>query len=164
LRAGNAFALRFANIDAAPLPDAGRHFSSVDPGTRLETKLSRVFHTEWGGPRETRPEHLRRCRAHGVHHRGWWYAERPDGPLPDDVRRLADQLNDKHTGAPFPRFWRRRLVRTWAWVRLWRFLPERMVEKIDRHFDRVLPFAAVPLMAADLVRGFIAASKPRASA
>lgn len=164
LNGRNAFDLRFGEVDAPPLTDAGRHFSSVDPGARLEEKLGRVFHTEWGGERETRPAHLRRCRLHGVHHRGWWYAERPEGPLPDDLRRLADRLNDDAAAAPFPAWWRRRLVRTWAWLRLWRWLPEGTVKAIDRHFERLLPLAVVPLLAADLMRGFIAAIARAASA
>lgn len=143
----NAFDLRHADLTEPPLPNAGRHYSSVD--APLERKLSRVFHTEWSGARETRPAHLRRCRAHGVHHRGWWYAERPDGALPEDVARLAARL---HAGPPFPPAWRRRAVRTWAWMRLWRPLPEALVARIDDHFDRLLPLMALPLMTADAMR------------
>ncbi len=131
LAAGNAFDLRFGEIDAEPLPDGGRHFSSVDPSTRLERKLHRVFHTEWAGERETSPAHLARCRSHGVHHRGWWYAETPKGELPDDVRRLVDLLGER---ADFPPLWRRRLVRKWSRIRLNRMLPEGVVEMIDGVF------------------------------
>lgn len=143
----NAFDLRYGECAAAPLPNAGRHYSSVD--ARLEAKLDRVFHTEWSGARETRPEHLQRCRAHRVHHRGWWYAERPDGALPEDVARLAARLQ---RDGRFPPMWRRRVVRSWAWMRLWGFLPEAAVARIDRDFERLLPLTALPLLTADVVR------------
>jgi beta-1,4-mannosyl-glycoprotein beta-1,4-N-acetylglucosaminyltransferase len=153
LAARNAFDIRFGEIEAAPLPDGGRHFSSVDPTSRLERKLHRVFHTEWSGERETSPVHLQRCRQHGVHHRGWWYAECPEGPLPEDVERLADRLGDHARFAPF---WRRKLVRAWAWVRLGRWLPNRAVTAIDERFDRLVPILAAPLLAIDMVRALIA--------
>lgn len=140
-----AFELRFGQIDAAPIPEGGRHFSSVDPSTRLARKLHRVFHTEWAGDRETSPVHLERCRDHGVHHRGWWYAERPGGDLPDDVERLLERLGAAPTD--FPPLIRRRLVRTWAWLRLWSRFPEGFVSAVDRHFERLLPLLA-PLLAA----------------
>jgi beta-1,4-mannosyl-glycoprotein beta-1,4-N-acetylglucosaminyltransferase len=157
LRERSAFDVRFGEIAAAPLDDAGRHFSSVE--ARLEEKIRRVFHTEWDGVRERRPVHLRRCRAHGVHHRGWWYAEQPDGPLPEDVGRLAERLP---AAMPFPPLWRRRLVRTWAWVRLARAWPEGVVAAVDRHFESLLPLLALPLLAADALRAQAAIRmKPR---
>lgn len=137
-----AFELRFGEVDAAPLVDGGRHFSSVDPATQLDRKLHRVFHTEWAGPRETSPVHLARCRAHGVHHRGWWYAERPDGALPEDVARLVARLG---ASSPMPSLWRRRFVHAWASLRLHRSIPDRVVAFVDRHFERVLPLLALPL-------------------
>jgi beta-1,4-mannosyl-glycoprotein beta-1,4-N-acetylglucosaminyltransferase len=149
LAAGNAFALRFGEIDAT-LADGGRHFSSVDPSTHLDRKLHRVFHTEWAGGRETSPLHLARCRTHGVHHRGWWYAERPDGSAPDDIQRLVDRLGSPTVA--FPSLRRRRLVRTWAWLRLDRRIPDRAVAAVDRRFDRLMPLLAPPLFALDLVR------------
>ena len=128
LASTNAFSLRFGAIDAAPLAGGGRHFSSVDPSTRLERKLHRVFHTEWSGDRETAPAHLERFRRHGVHHRGWWYAERPEGDPPNDVRRLMARIGES---ASFPPLWRRRIVRAWARMRLMRAIPDRLVAWID---------------------------------
>ena len=149
---GSLFSLRFGHIDAAPMRDAGRHFSSVDPSARLERKLGRVFHDEWAGDRAMRPDHLYRCRAHGVHHRGWWYSEHPDGPLPDDLRRLADRLHDAADRGAFPPFWRRRLVRAWAELRLTPSLPDAVVALVDRYFDRWVPLTAVPLLIADVLQ------------
>jgi beta-1,4-mannosyl-glycoprotein beta-1,4-N-acetylglucosaminyltransferase len=133
LESRDAFDLRFGDIDAGALSDGGRHFSSVDPSTRLDRKLHRVFHTEWSGERDAAAAHLARCRTHGVHHRGWWYSERPDGPLPDDIRRLLERLDDR---ANFPPLWRRRLVRSWARIRLSRALPDRLVAFVDSRFHR----------------------------
>jgi beta-1,4-mannosyl-glycoprotein beta-1,4-N-acetylglucosaminyltransferase len=160
LASRNAFDLRFGDVDAPPLPDGGRHFSSVDPSTQLERKLHRVFHTEWAGSRETSPVHLARARAHGVHHRGWWYAERPSGPVPDDVARLVARIG---TAPPFPPLRRRRLVRTWSWLRLQKWIPDRVVAAIDRRFERLIPLLVLPLLLADGIR-YAAASmstKPR---
>lgn len=150
LASRGAFDLRFSETDTPPLDDGGRHFSSVDPSTHLDRKLHRVFHTEWAGSRETSPAHLARCRTHGVHHRGWWYAERPDGAVPADVARLLARLGSTETS--FPPLLRRRLVRTWAWLRLQRSIPERAVTIVDRHFDRLLPLIAVPLALVGLAR------------
>jgi beta-1,4-mannosyl-glycoprotein beta-1,4-N-acetylglucosaminyltransferase len=149
LASRSAFSLRFEELDSEPIAGGGRHFSSVDPSTRLERKLNRVFHTEWAGDRQTSPCHLARCRRNGVHHRGWWYAERPAGPVPDDVQRLLDRLGSAPT--VFPRRHRRRLVRAWAWLRLTRWIPDRLVLALDRHLDRVWPLLWLPLLAADLL-------------
>ena len=160
LESRNAFDLRFGPIAAAPLANGGRHFSSVDPSTQLDRKLHRVFHTEWTGSRATSPLHLARSRAHGVHHRGWWYAERPAGEVPDDVARLIARIG---TAPPFPPLRQRRLVRTWSWLRLGRWIPDRVVAAIDRHFERLLWLLAWPLLIADGLR-YAAAStmrKPR---
>ncbi|HKO01338.1 MAG TPA: hypothetical protein VJ032_06585, partial [Thermoanaerobaculia bacterium] len=70
--------------------------------------------------------------------------------LPDDVARLATRLGDAATS--FPPMRRRRLVRTWAWLRLQRAIPDRVVAIVDRHFERLLPLIALPLMIADLAR------------
>jgi beta-1,4-mannosyl-glycoprotein beta-1,4-N-acetylglucosaminyltransferase len=149
LQSAMPFDLRFGEIDAAPLADGGRHFSSVDPSTHLERKLQRVFHTEWAGTRETSTPHLARCRANGVHHRGWWYAERPYGPLPEDVARLMRRIGD---GGAYPPLWRRRLLRAWAGLRLQRWLPAGLVAFVDRHYDPLLPLTALPLLLVDLGR------------
>lgn len=156
LESRRAFDLRFRLPLGEALPEAGRHFTSVDPSTRLERKLKRVFHQEYDGPRAASPEHLDRCRRYGIHHRGWWYAERPSGPLPDDIERL---LRD-HPGLaapPPPSALARRLARSWSWLRLWKRLPDRAVAAVDRHFERLAPVLALPLLLCDLGRAGLAA-------
>lgn len=149
------FDMRYSLPLGDVLPDAGRHLSSVDPSTRLTHKLARVFHEEYDGPRERSPAHLERCRRHNVHHRGWWYAEAPSGPVPDDVARLLQAQPDVAmlaTPAPLER----RLVRIWAWVRLWRGLPDRLVSAIDRRFEPWRLLLAPPLLLLDAARGLAA--------
>jgi beta-1,4-mannosyl-glycoprotein beta-1,4-N-acetylglucosaminyltransferase len=145
------FDLRFGLPPAEPIRDAGRHYSSVDPSTRLQRKLSRVFHEEYDGARENHVHHLDRCRLHRVHHRGWWYAERPEGPLPEDVQRLAAAFPELCAGEP-PSALARRLVRTWSWLRLWKRLPQPLVLAIDRHFELLRPLLAPPLLLCDAGR------------
>lgn len=152
LRASTPMDLRFSLPLDKPIRGAGRHFSSVDPSARLQRKLRRVFHAEWDGERETCEANLDRCRANGVHHRGWWYAERPDGPLPEDVERLLCLQPEMGFGAsPPPHVWRL-LVRTWAWLRLWKPLPDGAVRLVDRHFERIAPALALPLLLCELGR------------
>jgi beta-1,4-mannosyl-glycoprotein beta-1,4-N-acetylglucosaminyltransferase len=150
LATATAFSLRFGPVNAEPLRDGGRHFSSVDPSTRLERKLKRVFHTEWSGPRDTSPAHLERCRSHGVHRRGWFYTEQPAGRVPADIQRLLRRLGVQPS--PFPALRRRRAVRTWAWIRGQDWVPARLVAAVDRHFDRLLPLLLAPLLLADAAR------------
>ena len=157
LSKSSPFDLRFSLPLGEPIADAGRHFTSVDPSARLQHKLSRVFHEEYDGARERSPEHLERCRRHWVHHRGWWQAERPKGPLPEDVARLVAQNPGLAAGPPPPRL-ARRLVRTWAWLRLWKRLPDRVVAAVDRRFDQLQPVLAVPLLIADAMRTVAAAA------
>jgi beta-1,4-mannosyl-glycoprotein beta-1,4-N-acetylglucosaminyltransferase len=152
-----AFDLRFRTPLDDPLPDAGRHFSSVDPSARPQQKLSRMFHAEYDGARETAAAHLERCRRHAVHHRGWWYAERPDGAVPPDVGRLLARCPQLRA-PPLPSPLARRLVRSWAWLRLWKPLPGRLVGAVDRHFDRLRPLLAPPLLLLDLGRAGLAAA------
>jgi beta-1,4-mannosyl-glycoprotein beta-1,4-N-acetylglucosaminyltransferase len=156
LRSRSAFELRFGTPLDEPLPDAGRHFTSVDPAARLERKLGRVFHDELDGRRERSPLHLARCRAHGVHHRGWWYAERPSGALPPDVARLVQNVPTM-AAPPLPPALARRLVRSWAWLRLWRALPDGLVASVDRRFERLRPLLAPPLLLLDAGRACLAA-------
>ena len=145
------FALRFGDATAPPIADAGRHLSSVDPSTRLEDKLERVFHSEWAGTRATRAAHLHRCRKHGVHHRGWWSVTIPAGPLPEDLRRIAGRLPSVMLGT-LPPNWQRHCVQAWARWRTWPMLPEWLVAAVDEHFWIMLPllFVLWPVMA---VRG-----------
>jgi beta-1,4-mannosyl-glycoprotein beta-1,4-N-acetylglucosaminyltransferase len=151
------FELRFGLPPGEPLPAAGRHFTSVDPSARLERKLSRVFHSEYDGPRERSPDHLERCRRYGIHHRGWWYAEQPNGPLPEDLQRLLRDYPGLASPAPRPAL-ARRLARSWAWLRLWKRLPDPVVAAIDRRFEQLMPLLAVPLLTCDLGRAGLAAA------
>jgi beta-1,4-mannosyl-glycoprotein beta-1,4-N-acetylglucosaminyltransferase len=147
------FALRYGLSAGDAVLEAGRHFSSVDPSASLQRKLSRVFHAEYDGPREACPDHLRRCRKNLVHHRGWWFAERPSGPLPDDLERLVRRYPD--LAAPeVPARTRRRLVRAWAWLRLWRGLPDNVVHAVDRRFEAWIAFLAPVLFLCDVGRAF----------
>jgi beta-1,4-mannosyl-glycoprotein beta-1,4-N-acetylglucosaminyltransferase len=145
------FTLRFWAPPGAALPDAGRHFSSVDPAAALARKLGRVFHEEHDGPRETSPVHLARCRRYWVHHRGWWLAERPRGAMPADVARLVERHPALAAG-PEPSRFVRRLARTWAWLRLSGTLPGPLVAAVDRGFDTWLPALAPVLLACDAGR------------
>ncbi len=155
LEEARPFDLRFGLPLGEPLPAAGRHFTSVDPSTRLERKLGRVFHSEYDGPRERSPEHLDRCRRYGVHHRGWWYSERPSGELPEDIKRLLSDHPGLAAPAPRPAL-ARRLARSWAWLRLWKRLPDRAVAAVDRNFERLAPLLALPLLLCDLGRAGLA--------
>ncbi|HEX8573283.1 MAG TPA: hypothetical protein VF759_11090 [Allosphingosinicella sp.] len=148
LKSQSAFDLRYGLPLGEPIPEAGRHYSAVDPSASLGRKLVRAFHEEYDGPRERSPDHLERCRRYRVHHRGWWYAERPEGPLPADVARLIAAA--PATAAPGEGSkLERRLVRSWAWLRLWRGLPDRGVAAVDRNFERWRPLLALPLLVAD---------------
>jgi len=155
MRATGAFALRYGVASDAALDDAGRHYSSVDPSTRLQRKLGRVFHAEFDGERERAEAHLERCRQWGLHHRGWWYAERPAGTPPADVARLVKSCPALAAPAPPPK-WRRRMLRSWSWLRLWRALPECLVATIDRHFEAMTLPLAIPLLLLDLGRAVAA--------
>jgi hypothetical protein len=46
----------------------------------------------------------------------------------------------------------RLLVRTWAWFRFWPRLGQGLVQTVDRHFERLVPVLALPLLAAELLR------------
>jgi len=146
------YAFRRLVLDAPLLPQAGRHFVAVDPGARLESKLGRVSHAELGDARAKYPYFLERARTGAVHHHGWWYAETPTGPLPEDLQRLAERTPAARRPGPMPPMRRRRLFRSWAWLRYWPVLPDNMVYSIDRHFA-VLVFPLAPLLLmADMIR------------
>ncbi|WP_437882158.1 hypothetical protein [Pseudomonas sp. LRF_L74] len=153
----HAFHWRFVAPALPVLEQAGRHFTSTDPAARLEAKLGRVFHAEYADERGLSIPHLRRCRRHGVHHRGWWYAQRPVGDLPADLQRLAERFPEMRLPGALPAMLSRRVMRSWAWIRLWPRLPSKLVRIVDRHYERVLPLLAVPLLMADLLRGLFAA-------
>lgn len=157
------FCLRFGKTDQPVLAEAGRHLTATDPSAHLSRKLGRVFHSEWATEAGTYLPHLLRCEQHAVHHRGWWYAERPTGPLPSDLARLAAACPSTRRTTPLPPLWRRRLVRTWAWLRVWQAWPGFAVRFVDRHFEALLPALAMPLLVAGLVRRLLARGLPARS-
>jgi beta-1,4-mannosyl-glycoprotein beta-1,4-N-acetylglucosaminyltransferase len=146
------FHLRFGPEAQGVIANAGRHLTAVDPSAQLFRKLGRVFHAEWATDRGTHLVHLLRCEEHAVHHRGWWYAEQISGDLPEDLARLAAACPATLRTGTMPPMWRRRVVRTWAWLRLWLSLPETMVRFIDTRFEALVPLLVAPLIAADLIR------------
>jgi beta-1,4-mannosyl-glycoprotein beta-1,4-N-acetylglucosaminyltransferase len=146
------FQLRFGPEVKPVIPNAGRHLTAVDPSAQLFRKLGRVFHAEWATDRGMHRAHLLRCEEHAVHHRGWWYAEQIAGELPEDLARLAASCPATVRTGMLPSMWRRRVVRTWAWLRLWPSFSERMVRFIDTRFEALVPLVATPLIAADGIR------------
>jgi beta-1,4-mannosyl-glycoprotein beta-1,4-N-acetylglucosaminyltransferase len=146
------FELRGSLSYAPRLADAGRHFLAVDLGARLEGKLGRVSHAELGDARAKNPDFLARARRAAVHHHGWWYAETPTGPLPEDLLRLVNRSPDMKRPQPAPPMLSRRLLRSWAWLRYWPALTDRLVFAVDRRFDLARVVLAPLLLAADLLR------------
>jgi Glycosyltransferase family 17 len=148
----SAFYLRFGpyihNISEA----AGRHLCAVDPGAGLARKLPRAFHTEHATERAMCAAHLARCHRWGVHQRGWWYCEAPDGPLPDDLARLAAKHPGLTRSPSFQPMLLRRLVCTWSWLRMWNRLPDGMVNQIDRRFPVWMLVLGVPLLMLAMLR------------
>ena len=151
-RQGSPYELRYRSYDSEPIAKAGRHLTGVDPAAQLGRKLPRMFHEEWATDRSLHAPHLERCRLHAVHHRGWWYAERPGGRMPDDLLRLADNCPSAMRTEPLPSLWRRRLVRTWSWIRLWNGIPQQLVWAVDRHFETLVPLLFPVLTVADITR------------
>jgi beta-1,4-mannosyl-glycoprotein beta-1,4-N-acetylglucosaminyltransferase len=143
--------LRLSVPVAGAIPGAGRHLCFVDPSARPAQKLGRVAHAELASERAKSPAHLARCNCLGVHHRGWWYAERPAGALPEDLMRLTARCASIQTGQSMPGTLRRRVIRTWAWLRLWERLPERLVRAMDSS-ELVLWVLTPLLLAVDLAR------------
>jgi len=152
LPARSAYDFRRGAISLPVLKDAGRHFLGVDPGARLENKLGRVSHAELGDIRASNPYFLRLARHCGIHHHGWWYAERPHGPLPGDLQRLAILAPTTTRQDPMPGMLQRSLLRNWAWLRYWPALPERLVVTIDQRFAILQPLLAPFLFLAAIVR------------
>jgi hypothetical protein len=147
-----AFSLRFGASISRVAPCAGRHLSAVDPAARLECKLPRVFHTEHAIDRSRSAVHLARCRKYGVHHSGWWYSETPQGALPADLARLASYSAALRPNDSFRPMLLRRLVCSWAWLRLWERVPNSVVRTIDRYFTASMFLLGVPLLALDVLR------------
>jgi beta-1,4-mannosyl-glycoprotein beta-1,4-N-acetylglucosaminyltransferase len=150
------FQWRFGGGIDRVIPHAGRHLTAVDPSAHLSRKLGRVFHAEWATDRGSYPPHLARCELHAVHHRGWWYAESVPGDLPPDLKRLAATLPVSLRSTTLPAMWRRRCVRTWAWLRQSEVLSGIGVKRVDDRFDSLLPWLAPALLIMDAAR-FIAA-------
>ena len=146
------YSLRFGSSISLVAPSAGRHLSAVDPAARLGHKLPRVFHTEHAMGRSRSAVHLARCRRYGVHHSGWWYSETPTGALPEDLARLASSCAELRRNASFQPRVLRRLVRAWAWLRLWDRIPETVVMTIDRYFAVSMVLLGAPLLALEALR------------
>jgi beta-1,4-mannosyl-glycoprotein beta-1,4-N-acetylglucosaminyltransferase len=139
------YLLRRQLSEAPVLPDAGRHLHAVDEGARLETKLDRVSHAELADDRAKYPAFLRRARRMAIHHHGWWYAEAPSGPLPEDLQRLIAQAPALGSAGRKPGQLRRQIFRTWAWLRFWPALPQVFVQFVDRHYASLELPLFVPL-------------------
>ncbi|HEY4355062.1 MAG TPA: hypothetical protein VGN16_04875 [Acidobacteriaceae bacterium] len=146
------YSVRFSGVTRPVLKDAGRHLTATDPSAMLARKLGRVFHAEWATDRGMYPPHLALCEEHGVHHRGWWYAEQVPGALPEDLEHFAAACPVALRSSPLPPMMSRRMVRTWAWMRQWAALPDGLVRFIDDRFQRMTPLLFVPLWLADLAR------------
>ncbi len=152
VQARSPFQLRFGGGIERVLPAAGRHLTAVDPSAQLSRKMGRVFHSEWATERGSYPPHLARCEQYAVHHRGWWYAETVPGPLPADLATLAAACPATLRSAPLPAMWRRRCVRTWAWLRQSKAMSDVHVKRIDDRFDSLLPCLAPVLLVFDVAR------------
>ncbi|ADV81037.1 hypothetical protein [Terriglobus saanensis] len=150
------FWLRFGPEEKPVIADAGRHLTAIDPSAQLSSKLGRVFHAEWATGRGMHLPHLLRCEEHAVHHRGWWYAERSPGDLPEDLRRLATACPTTLRHSPLPPVWKRSAVRTWAWARTSTAFSDKTVRWIDLHFDELLPLLSLPLLCAGIARSLLA--------
>ena len=87
------FTLRRAAPFDGALTNAGRHLCFVDPSCLPERKLGRVAHAEFATERSQWTVHLARCKRYAIHHRGWWYAERPAGKLPEDSVSVDTKLS-----------------------------------------------------------------------
>ncbi len=153
--------LRRANQSAPRLRDGGRHLSSITSAEKLGTKLSHFSHAEHADERSLTPAHLQRTREAGVHARGWWYAERPVGQLPDDLKRLGKTI-DGGEGTSATNLQKRRMIRTWAWLRHSSRTPKSCVNFVDQYFERLTPLL-LSLLIVDHIRGGLAWLKMRKS-
>jgi beta-1,4-mannosyl-glycoprotein beta-1,4-N-acetylglucosaminyltransferase len=146
------FRARFGGGIDGVIPNAGRHLTAVDPSAHMARKLGRVFHAEWATERGVYPRHLARCEEHAVHHRGWWYAELVPGDLPADLASLAIACPATMMSDELPPMWRRRCVRTWAWLRHSRLMSDSAIKRVDDHFGSLLPWLAAVLLPMDGLR------------
>jgi beta-1,4-mannosyl-glycoprotein beta-1,4-N-acetylglucosaminyltransferase len=141
---------------AGALPNAGRHLCFLDPSARPSRKLGRAAHAELATDRGQASEHLLRCTRYGVHHRGWWYAERPSGALPEDLLRLIDRCPEIQSGQQIQPILLRHIVRTWAWLRCSEIIPKSIVQSVDRHMTLWALILAPWLLAIDIGRALCA--------
>lgn len=157
------FELRRLAPVAGAYPDAGRHLSFVDPAARPLTKLRRTAHSEFAHMQGDPAAHLELAHRYAVHHRGWWYAERPVGALPEDLARLAQRLphDGEPTEAPAAL---RHAMRCWAWLRSLEILPDWLLRLIDRHWSLLSPVLLGPLLVLDGLRAAAASRAPLESA
>jgi beta-1,4-mannosyl-glycoprotein beta-1,4-N-acetylglucosaminyltransferase len=146
------FEIRRSAPRAGALPDAGRHLCFVDPASRPSRKLERVAHAELATARDCSEQHLALCTRYAVHHRGWWFAERPDGPLPPDLSRLIERHPQILCGKRLAPSLLRRIVRSWAWLRSTDLVPEALIATVDRNFWLCVPLLIPMTLAIGLMR------------
>ena len=77
--------------------------------------------------------------------------------MPADLQRLLSAHPGLASPDPPPAL-ARRLARSWSWIRLWKRLPDQAVAAVDRHFERLAPLLALPLLLCDLGRAALAAA------
>ncbi len=150
------FDVRFSAPAAGALPNAGRHLCFVDPSSTPSRKLALVAHAELAGHRAHSVAHLTRCAHYGIHHRGWWSAEQPAGSLPADLARLIERCPEIRFRKSLPPRVLRRIVRSWAWLRCSRFLPDELVRTIDHRFWLWAPILMPVLLLLDFGRAMAA--------
>jgi beta-1,4-mannosyl-glycoprotein beta-1,4-N-acetylglucosaminyltransferase len=150
------FEIRRSTPRAGALPEAGRHLCFVDPSSQPSRKLERVAHAELAGARDQSEQHLALCTRYAVHHRGWWFAERPGGTLPPDLARLIERHPQIPCGARLAPSPLRRIVRSWARIRSCVAVPAALVASVDRNFWLCAPVLVPVMLTIELVR-FLAA-------
>jgi beta-1,4-mannosyl-glycoprotein beta-1,4-N-acetylglucosaminyltransferase len=129
-------------------PQAGCHLSFLGGRDAVATKLRAYAHQEFAVPALTRPRHLDRCVALGVHVAGVYAIKRRRlEELPPTLRLLAEMHPEQFDFRPTPP---RVLVRLYlAYARIRARLPLRLLDVIDAH---PAPFAVVfgpPLVSYD---------------
>jgi hypothetical protein len=88
------------------------------------------------------------------------------GSLPPDLQRLVDRQPQMATRTRPAGIILRRVVRCWAWVRMFPFLSDALVSSVDQHFRLYAPVLAPLLLTIDLLRAVAAIFMhvPRAAA
>jgi beta-1,4-mannosyl-glycoprotein beta-1,4-N-acetylglucosaminyltransferase len=153
----SAYDMRRLMLHAPTLRDGGRHLSFNDPTSGTASKLGHVSHAELADARTLHPKQLERTRRYGVHHHGWWYAETPSGPLPEDIARFVARCPGAKRAESQPSAVLRRLARTWSWLRHWPRLGDRVVAAVDGLPDWLIwVVCGLPLLGADALRALAA--------